>query len=72
VSSADVRDIVDRALSDPGFRSELSSDPRAVAERYGYDLTDAEASALASTDWEGSDEQLLARVSKANLMCGGA
>jgi hypothetical protein len=64
VSDTDVKAIVDRALNDSEFRSELSRDPREAARRHGYELTEDEATALASTDWEGSDEQLLARVSK--------
>jgi hypothetical protein len=64
VSDADVKTMVDRALSEPEFRAELSKDPGETAKKHGYNLTDDEIAALASTDWEGSDEQLLARVSK--------
>jgi hypothetical protein len=56
--------IMDRFVNDPQFQQEFRADPKATAKRYDYDLTEEELVALDSMDWSGSNEELMARVSK--------
>jgi hypothetical protein len=56
--------IMDRFVNDPQFQQEFRADPKGTAARFGYDLSDEQVSALESMDWSGSNEELMARVSK--------
>lgn len=64
MSQSTINNLVDRWLSDPDFRQALRSDPRAAVETSGYTLDPDEWAALDAIDWNLSDEQLQARVSK--------
>jgi hypothetical protein len=64
VSDESIKALMDRFAGDPEFQREFRAHPRGAAERYGYALTDDEAESLGSLELDGSDEELIQRVSK--------
>ena len=64
MSEESISAITDRFVNDPQFQQEFRADPKATVARYGYDLSEDQISALESMDWSGSNEELMARVSK--------
>jgi hypothetical protein len=64
MSKESISAIMDRFVNDPQFQQEFRADPKATVERYGYDLSEDQISALESMEWSGSNEELTARVSK--------
>ena len=70
MSQEPISAIMDKFVNDPQFQQEFRADPKATAARYGYDLSEDQVSALESMDWSGSNEELMARVSKGIIMEG--
>ena len=64
MSRAAVEELIDRWMNDPGFRSELRSDPEGAVRRAGADLSQDEWAALRAVDWNLPDEELQARANK--------
>ena len=64
MSKESISAIMDRFVNDPQFQQEFRADPKATAARYDYDLSEKELEALESMDLSGSNEELMARVSK--------
>jgi hypothetical protein len=64
MSEESITAIMDRFVNDPQFQQEFRADPKATAARYDYDLSEKEMAALESMDLSGSNEELMARVSK--------
>ena len=60
-----MQQLADRFINDAGFREQMRQDPEAAAEREGLALDEEDRQTLRSVDWNGSDEQLNERVSKA-------
>lgn len=58
------KEVVDRWMNDPQFRSEVRKDPEGAISRTGKSFTEEERGALKKVDWSLSDEELKARVSK--------
>jgi predicted unusual protein kinase regulating ubiquinone biosynthesis (AarF/ABC1/UbiB family) len=56
--------LLDRWISDNGFRAALQNDPARAARDVGVSLTSEEEEALRAVDWSQSDGDLTARVSK--------
>lgn len=64
MSRESVRTVIDRWMTDPGFRSALRANPEQTIKQGGYQLDPDEWAALKAIDWSQSDEQLKARASK--------
>jgi hypothetical protein len=64
MSEESISAIMDRFVNDPQFQQEFRADPKATAARYDFDLSEQELEAFESMDWSGSNEELMARVSK--------
>ena len=64
MSEESISAIMDRFVNDPQFQQEFRADPKATATKHGYDLSEQEMEALETMDWNGSNEELRARVSK--------
>ena len=62
--SSNIESLLDRWISDNGFRAALLKDPAAAARGIGIILTSEEEEILRAVDWSQSDGQLTARVSK--------
>ena len=56
--------LMERWVNDPSFREEVKKDAVGVARKNGIELSADEEAALRSIDWNLSDEELQARVSK--------
>ena len=59
-----IEPLIDRWISDEGFRAALQSDPEAAVRDAGIRLAPEEQEALKAVDWSHSDDELTARVSK--------
>ena len=59
-----VETLMDRWMNEPQFREALRQDPEAAVKAVGVTLSDDEWAALRSIDWNQSDDELQARVSK--------
>ena len=64
MSEESISAIMDRFVNDPQFQQEFRADAKGTAAKYGYDLSEKELEALETMDWSGSNEELMARVSK--------
>ena len=64
MSKESISAIMDRYVNDPQFQQDFRADPKATAAKHGYDLSEEELGAFESIDWSGSNEELMARVSK--------
>ena len=64
MSQSAIETLMDRWENDPGFRSELRTDPEAAVRTSGVSLTADEEAAIRGIDWSMSDEQLSARATK--------
>jgi hypothetical protein len=64
MSEESISAIMDRFVNDPQFQQEFRADPKGTAAKYDYDLSEKEMEALETMDWSGSNEELMARVSK--------
>ena len=64
MSKDSISAIMDRYVNDPQFQQDFRADPKATAAKHGYDLSEEELGAFESMDWSGSNEELMARVSK--------
>ena len=64
MSKESISAIMDRYVNDPQFQQDFRADPKATAAKHGYDLSEEELGAFESMDWSGSNEELMARVSK--------
>lgn len=60
-----VENLIDRWINEPAFRQELRTDPESAVRRSGAELDKTEWDALRNVDWNLTDEELQARVSKA-------
>ena len=58
-----IQRLADRYISDPGFRSEMASDPQETAKRFGVSLDAATLQTLRGVG-AFSDQALSQRVSK--------
>jgi hypothetical protein len=58
--------LMDRWVSDAGFREQVRTDPAGAVEATGIVLDADELDALRSIDWSLSDQELQVRVSKAS------
>lgn len=58
------KEIVDKWMNDPQFRSEVRKDPEGAVSRTGESFTAEEKMALKKIDWSLSDEELKTRVNK--------
>jgi hypothetical protein len=61
---SNIEPLLDRWISDNGFRAALQNDPAGAARGVGVSLTSEEEEALRAIDWSQSDGELTARVSK--------
>ena len=64
MSKESISAIMDRYVNDPQFQQDFRANPKATAAKHGYDLSEEELGAFESMDWSGSNEELMARVSK--------
>ncbi len=60
----EMEELLARMIADDGFREELMADPRAAAEKAGYQLTDEQLGQFETQDPAGMDGQVDERVSK--------
>jgi hypothetical protein len=67
MSAKGTRALLDRWMSDADFRAEMRRDPLGAVSKAGIALSDSERAALKTIDWNGSDQELQARVSKCNI-----
>lgn len=58
------KEIIDRWVNDPKFRSDIRKDPEGTIQRTGKSLTEEEKQAFKNIDWSLTDEQLRARINK--------
>lgn len=58
-----VKQIVDKYVSDEGFRAEVRADPEGAIRDAGFELDDEERALLKSIDFSQTDEQLSNRLS---------
>jgi hypothetical protein len=65
MSRTAVENLIDRWINEPAFRQELRTDPEGAVRRSGAELDETEWAALNNVDWNLTDEELQARVSKA-------
>jgi hypothetical protein len=56
--------VMDRFMTDEGFRSQMRSDPEAALRGSGLQLSSEDLAGLLQTDWGQAGEELSARVSK--------
>lgn len=56
--------LIDRWMNDISFREALRADPAGTVRSTGIELTEDEWMALRAIDWNASDEELQARVSR--------
>ncbi|MBI4371101.1 MAG: hypothetical protein HY552_02265 [Elusimicrobia bacterium] len=59
-----IKQLLDRWMNDPKFRSEVRQDPAGAVKKTGIQLGAEEQAAFQKVDWSLSDEQLKARISK--------
>lgn len=58
------KEIIDRWVNDPTFRTEIRKDPEGTIQKTGKTLTEEEKLAFKKVDWSLTDEQLKSRISK--------
>lgn len=56
--------LIDRVLQDTEVRDLLKKDPKEAAKRCGITLTPSEYDAIKKVDWNITDAELKARISK--------
>lgn len=56
--------LIDRWMNDPSFRKAVRDNPEAAVKGVGINLSQEERAALLRIDWNQSDEELKARISK--------
>ena len=59
-----MQQLTDRFMNDAGFREQMKQDPEGAAQRSGFALDEENRQALKSIEWNQSEEELQARVSK--------
>lgn len=59
-----VKELIERWVNDPNFRSDIRKDPEGAIKSTGKSLTDEEITSLKKVDWSLTDEELKARISK--------
>lgn len=64
MSAEAVAELVDRWTNEPAFRQQMRQDPEGTVHMSGLQLDQDEWKALKNVDWNLSDEDLEARVSK--------
>ena len=66
-----VEGLVERYMADADFRAAVRANPEGAIRAAGLELSDAEWAAVRNFDWNVSDEELMARVSKSGHIAGG-
>ena len=64
MANSAVQTLVDRWLNDQAFRSAVRANPEGAVRGVGIELDADEWAALRSINWEASDGELEARLSK--------
>lgn len=64
MGNMDVKQLIDRWVSDPVFRQAMRADAEATIRREGIQLGPAEYKALKRVDWRLSDGEIQNRMSK--------
>jgi hypothetical protein len=63
---SNIEPLLDRWISDNGFRAALQNDPARTAREVGVSLTADWEEALRAIDWSESDGELTARIPPSN------
>ncbi|MBI4371783.1 MAG: hypothetical protein HY552_05755 [Elusimicrobia bacterium] len=64
MSQQTIKQLIDRWMNDPKFRSEVRQDPEGTVKKAGIPLSAEEQAAFKKVDWSLPDEQLKTRISK--------
>ena len=64
MNRADKELLLNRWMTEPGFRSQMRQDPVAAIQQAGIAVAKEDEKDLRATDWTLSDEELAARISK--------
>jgi hypothetical protein len=59
-----IEPLIDRWISDEGFRAAMQRDPETAVRDAGIRLAPDEQEALKAVDWSLSDDELTTRISK--------
>ena len=65
MSRESVQTLMDRWINEPAFRTAMRNDPEATTRSSGVELDADEWAAVRGMDWNLSDAELQARMSKA-------
>ena len=64
MNRADKELLLNRWMSETGYRSQMRQDPVAAIQQAGITVAKEDEKNLRATDWTLSDEELAARISK--------